>query len=514
MFICSDFLSCYNDIKYNMSIAQSVIAGRMDVDTFINPTMTFWQTAYERHTPFAMEPRPVEFVGQTGWGRTAKVTLPRNGDLVSKVYLVVDLPAIGFLPTGGWGTEQGLTSADPLNATGQTSGLRYVNDIGRAILDDVKLEIGSVTFDRLYPELENAFEAITDSESARSHELTGRVPYEENVQNRGAWDVTQNAASISPMFTEMTRQLRANADFLNTRARGVQRVYVPLTFWFTSEWGVAIPVIALYLTDVNISVKFKQFNQVVNDALSPVYNSGSAEPFKYADVAGTAYAGNKNYSGRDYYARTAIAPTAMGNVFLLAETIFLGDEERQWFVNRSLKYHITQNQSVGSVSIPADARTARVDLILNHPVSELIFFIRTGTALMDKNYFDFGPVLASTATALIGRKSHQESFETLSLSLNGNDRLKDIDAAYFRMIQNRNHHSTIPHRNIYTYSYALNPEDSGPSGSLNFSKLDNVRMTFTFAPGQIGVESEIMIYAKNMNISTVASGVQLLRFAS
>lgn len=400
-------------------ITQISAVGRQDTETFISPTLTFWKSEHERHTPFALEPKNIEFQGQVGFGRTSKAILPRNGDCVAKVHLVVDLGRLD----GGNGAA------------------RYVEDVGRAMLDEVKLEIGSVVYDRIYPELEHAYEEISTLAEKQLGKLTGK---------------TQSVAD------------------LNNWAQNTQRLYIPLCFYFCDSYGKAIPVVALHLTDVKISVKLK--------SLSALVQSTTAAPYTITAADGV-----------------------IGDMFLLAETVFLDDPERNWFAETQHKYLISQNQFLGATTVLAGVSEAKVDLILNHPVKELIILYRKASATAAFNYFDFsGEETGNNAG---------EAFNKMSLKLNGNERLEDQDAVYYRVIQNKTHHTRIPNKHVYTYSFALFPEDGNPSGSLNFSRIDNSRLTLSFSTA-LAENAEVFVYARNVNVSTIGSGVQLLRYAS
>ena len=64
------------------------------------------------------------------------------------------------------------------------------------------------------------------------------------------------------------------------------------------------------------------------------------------------------------------------------------------------------------------------------------------------------------------------------LILNGTDRFKERPGEYFRLIQNYDHHTRIPGNYIYTYSFAIRPEEHQPSGTCNFSRIDTAQLNF------------------------------------
>lgn len=62
--------------------------------------------------------------GTVDFGRKVSCTVSRNGDLIHKVYLQVDLPAI---------------------AVADTKYFRWVDEIGHALIEEVSIEIGGQT---------------------------------------------------------------------------------------------------------------------------------------------------------------------------------------------------------------------------------------------------------------------------------------------------------------------------------------------------------------------------------
>lgn len=85
---------------------------------------------YRRHTNFALESIEQTFNGTVDFGRKVSCTVSRNGDLIWKTYLQVDLPAV--------------TKA---SANEQPS---WVENIGHALIDYVNIEIGGQEIDRHY----------------------------------------------------------------------------------------------------------------------------------------------------------------------------------------------------------------------------------------------------------------------------------------------------------------------------------------------------------------------------
>ena len=81
--------------------------------------------------------------------------------------------------------------------------------------------------------------------------------------------------------------------------------------------------------------------------------------------------------------------------------------------------------------------------------------------------------LRYTGTQSTNSMGQNDSFKTAKLQLNGHDRFTVRNSDYFRLVQNYQHHTNVPNKHIYTYSFALSPEEHQPSGTCNFSRIDN-----------------------------------------
>ena len=65
-------------------------------------------------------------------------------------------------------------------------------------------------------------------------------------------------------------------------------------------------------------------------------------------------------------------------------------------------------------------------------------------------------------------------------------------------------------KRIGVYSFALKPEEHQPSGTCNFSRIDNAQLTGT----TIGQDTAINIYAVNYNVLRIMSGMGGLAYSN
>ena len=98
---------------------------------------------------------------------------------------------------------------------------------------------------------------------------------------------------------------------------------------------------------------------------------------------------------------------------------------------------------------------------------------------------------------------------TFKLILNGQDRFKEQKGKYFNQVQAFNHHTGSPYPGVYSYSFALKPEEHQPSGTCNFSRIDNATLSLT--TDATGVAK---VFAVNYNVLRIMSGMGGLAYSN
>jgi hypothetical protein len=98
---------------------------------------------------------------------------------------------------------------------------------------------------------------------------------------------------------------------------------------------------------------------------------------------------------------------------------------------------------------------------------------------------------------------------TAKLQLNGQDRFSEREGSYFDVVQPFQHHTRNPDAGINVYSFALRPEEHQPSGSCNFSRIDNAVLQLVLSSGTVAgtATAKVRVYAVNYNVLRVMSGI-------
>lgn len=99
---------------------------------------------------------------------------------------------------------------------------------------------------------------------------------------------------------------------------------------------------------------------------------------------------------------------------------------------------------------------------------------------------------------------------TAKLQLNGQDRFSEREGSYFDVVQPFQHHTRSPDTGINVYSFALRPEEHQPSGSCNFSRIDNAVLQLVLSSATVSGTNtaKVRVYAVNYNVLRVMSGIK------
>jgi len=127
----------------------------------------------------------------------------------------------------------------------------------------------------------------------------------------------------------------------------------------------------------------------------------------------------------------------------------------------------------------------------------------TGSYVSDAGTF----VLAETALDM--HCWGENPVVTAKLQLNGQDRFSEREGSYFDVVQPFQHHTRNPDTGINVYSFALRPEEHQPSGSCNFSRIDNATLQLVLSSATVAgtATAKVRVYAVNYNVLRVMSGM-------
>ena len=241
---------------------------------------------------------------------------------------------------------------------------------------------------------------------------------------------------------------------------------------------------------------------------------------------------------------------SLNSCSLWVDYIYLDTDERRRFAQVSHEYLIEQLQYTGEES--TSSTNYKVKLNFNHPTKELIWVAQpvlntAATVSGGPQWFNYSD--AVDTTSLIVPFTGSNVFETGSnqtdegtgsmpgvaaggaagvyipvnfavgknpvawakLQLNGHDRFAGREGRYFNLVQPYQHHENVPVVGINVYSFGLKPEEHQPSGTCNFSRIDNATLQLTLTSAAVGAglsSVSIRVYAVNYNVLRIMSGIK------
>ena len=428
-------------------LLQLVAQGAQDINLTGQPQISFFKANYKRHTNFATQWVPQTMNGDPKQGiESTKIQISRNGDLVQEMYLIAKLDVTDDT------TDSAAATVYP----------------AERLVSSINLSIGGQQVDKHYQRWWRLFSELNHGNAAKDNysKLTNLGP------------------SDSSLVAETTGAQ-------NTRKN---QVVLPLIFFFNRNPGLALPLMTLQYSMVELSIKWgAELDTFVNPALP-------------------------------------------GQIECWAKYIYLDDQERQIMVSSPQKYLIEQVQHNGVREVSTDVgKSHLVDLDFRHPVKELVWCHpgETGDGI-ESNLWN---MTATSVVASVGlnpttsaHTPHQSGGVVLtsnawsedtdgpcgeaSIQLNGQDVAINQGGSVYNQVQSYYCHTGCPVPGIYSYSFALKPEAYQPSGTCNFSRIDNGTLRFRLTNSSNDKQNFVSIFATNYNIMNISAGMASLSFSN
>jgi hypothetical protein len=531
-------------------LLQLVAYGAQDVFLTGTPEITFWKVSYRRHTNFAMESIEQTFSGQADFGRRVTCTISRNGDLCYRTYLQVTLPEINqtMVPTGGDGVYA-----------------RWLDYIGEQMISQVEVEIGGQRIDRQYGDWMHIWNQLTMSQEQKRgyFKMIGNTTQLTYITDPMFASVTGPCSSASG-----PSQVCAPRNALPETT-----LYIPLMFWFSRNPGLSLPLIALQYHEVKINLDIRPIGECLWAVKSLSSTSGiMSVPIAYQQslVAASLYVDyifldtderRKMAQNPHEYLIEQVQFTGDESVGSSSNKIKLNFnhpcKELIWVVQPDANVDYCSSldatgilfktlgaqpfnytdaidalpNAIHSFGGPAETSGSNSFITssglfqmpgaidnygtattsnewLNTSLSAETPFANQSGSINGSYVSDAGTfVLAETALDM--HCWGENPVVTAKLQLNGQDRFSEREGSYFDVVQPYQHHTRNPDCGINVYSFALRPEEHQPSGSCNFSRIDNAVLQLVLSSGTVAgtATAKVRVYAVNYNVLRVMSGM-------
>ena len=493
-----------------------------------NPSKTFFKTVYAKYSNFGIQKFKIDYSGlrnlQLNEESSYTFKIPRNAELLLDTYLVFDLPDI-------WSPI--IPPVDVMD-NWKPYEFRWIDDIGTNIIKNITLSIGGQIIQTYSGEyIKNMVDRdFSQCKKELFNKMTGMTPEltsPEMAYNR--FNAYPNAFYIPPE----PNQLYVGPE---PSIRG-RKIYVPLHFWFSYSTKMALPLVCLQYSEVQIDITLRPINDLftINDTsltiaerfslnkIRPNPNNEYHSLYRFLQpppdipLKSTSY-GNKNTSWA-------------ANIHLIASYCFLSEEETRVFAKNEQKYLI---KDIKQDLYPNITGTKRIKIYSSALVSSWLWYFRRNdisirnewsnySNWLYKNqipynviqapdtssynldgygaigpYYNLTPYNLSSSTPppayinipsnlfinpILNNSNIKQIMTKSSIIFDGKLRENEFDSGIYNYIEKYKMSDSSSDDGLYTYNYTLhtNPFDLQPSGAINLSRFKTIEMEFiTISP--------------------------------
>jgi hypothetical protein len=540
--------------------------GNQNVAINGNPEETKFYRVFKRYTHFSQENIAIPLEGPNELTMDNPIRLrakiPRHADLMTDLAFVFDLPAMYSKLFAGYTTDN---VPSPFT---RVPAFRWIHMIGALIIDNLAIFVGGSKIQE-FPGEWIAARATIDYPTEKYlkwRSMVGDVPELHSPE----WGIYGKSPNYPFTKGEYPNVLDPSGSLVYAPSLPPRQIRVPLPFWFTEDWGRALPLVALQLHEVEVQLTLRPLRELYR-IMDPYYQAEPVRPNRmiYPDPAAptqidptlpappydnltlqNAYAttfSDTVAALRYYYTNSGQpVPAQEGftmNAHLEANYVFLTEKEQIMFAGRELHHLVRQIQVIRYPSLVA--RT-RIDLDIHSLTTRLVFWGRRSDAIQSRNDYinlsnwknltqaPFDPVPGAPPIPNSGLEipyySARNTIASVRLLLDGNELYEERPAAFFEVqvpfmnttgtgLQGLNPGGLKPDDvmgPIYQFPFSLNASDHfQPSGSLNTSRLRNVQLEIN--PTQLDPNGyyvyDITVFAENLNTIKFMNGMASLNWA-
>lgn len=390
-------------------LLQLVAYGAQDTYLSGNPQITFFKSIYRRHTNFSMENIECIFTGHVGFGKKVVCPLPRNGDLVHRMYLKMTL--------------------SKLNGVDGIAIHNYSQFLAYRLVEYITLEIGGQEIDKHYREWMFLWNELT-------------VP---SGKKEGFYKMI---GAGGPGYSTVATGY-GNPNDVN--------LYLPIEFWFSRNPGLALPLIALQYHEVKVIVKFAENNDFIYTLQDSGYyqlqpNTAYTQPTFKASLL-------VDYIFLDTDERRRFAQNS--HEYLIEQVQYNGYDVIDTNTQKTYNIPLRFNHPVKELLWVMTSDSYPFEWIL---ISEDTDF----ASFLDEDVVD-----TVKTVKLILNGQDRFAVRDSSYFENVQSYQHHTNSPYYTTIQSDSSGTLYIRYNYGCYSFALHPEDHQPSGTLNFSRIDS-----------------------------------------
>lgn len=535
---------------------QLVAYGDENIVLSHEPQITFFKIIYRRYTNFSIETVRTDFLNQSqNFGKKYSVELSKLGDLIHKMWLLIDLPDIPISFNNFQNYDNKLK-------------FKWAKKVAYALIDYVEIDIGGQIIDKQWGEWMNVLNEL-------------------NWNNfNGSLD---QYIGNTPEFTTY--------EYVKNGIKS-KSLYIPLFFWFCNNSGLALPLLCLEYSIVRFYISLNNFQNCAIYSpdsfieLSNYYGQGIlGEPLIQYSSQGVAWGEfdsldvntyNDNYvptsynlyfrkisdnlfitTVDNYYTQynlnlllnlksklnyfiyglksnSIFVPIGSGtnntnsinivksynlyiptlslkSMYLLIDYIYVDREERSKFFNNKHDYIIEQVYYSNPIYVNNLNNKNYIEII--NPCKFIIFMAQVQyflnpnvNELFNYNIYFFDPNKTSYSNIF----KQKSIIKNVTININSTSVSNLIDMNYYNLFSPFSCYpkSKIP-SGFGLLTFSLYPDDLQPSGSLNMSSINKLDFNSIFYPIDIDYNLYVFkTYSVTYNYLRIADGIAATIFTN
>jgi hypothetical protein len=539
-------------------LMQLVAYGAQDVYLTANPQITFWKVTYRRYTNFAMESIEQTFNGAADFGRRVQCTLSRNGDLAYRTYLEVTLPEIKN------------------ESTTHNMYARWLDYPGEQLIDQVEVEIGGQRIDRQYGQWMHIWNQLTmtKEQEAGYNKMVGHTTALTYLTDPHYADIdTPCAADGKTQVCEPRKALPATTlyvplQFWFCRNPGLalplialqyHEVKINITFnkiekclWAGSKLLADVKTTAFTkhtlayqnsLLHASLFVDYIFLDTDERRRMAQNPHEYLIEQLQFTGEESVGSSSNKIKLNFNHPCKELVWVAQKDELIdecnMFEDTDDVNSDVKDMFGCQYFNYtdaiDVLPKLVAGygsvqkvSTSVPSTTPGGMGGDFGNGNEQATLFSgdldsnsAGAGVGQYDESV-DYLNRYTDAAQYVVSETSRSltcwgtNPVVSAKLQLNGQDRFSDREGSYFDTVQPYQHHTRHPDTGINVYSFALRPEEHQPSGTCNFSRIDNATLQLSLSYNMVKENhtAKVRVYAVNYNVLRIMSGMGGLAYSN
>jgi len=545
---------------------QLVAYGAQDVYLSGNPQITFWKVTYRRHTNYAMESIEQTFNGQADFGRRVQCTISRNGDLAYRTYLQVTLPEI---------CQENCCGQD-----GADTWARWLDYPGEQLISMVEVEIGGQRIDRQYGDWMHIWNQLTlTAEQERGYnKMIGHTTQLTYLIDPSFAEIERACGGNGPAAVCAPRKclpettLYVPLQFWFCRNPGLALPLIALQYhevrinlelrpsdeclWAVSELGNgsgqgtgnvgksvkqnAAYQKSLVATSLYVDYIFLDTDERRRMAQNP--HEYLIEQLQFTGDESVGSSSNKIKLNFNHPCKELVFVVQKDANVDYCASFNKGTDLNEAFGAQAFNYTDALDALPNSISAFASQESVETNGgfigangLFQDAGADMTSAAAPGAnaAVLDSwDYYasnvnggdgaNVGSTVSDAGAFVLAESAlnmhcwGQNPVVTCKLQLNGQDRFSEREGTYFDLVQPFQHHTRSPDTGINVYSFALRPEEHQPSGTCNFSRIDNATLQLVLSANTVGNDdtAKVRVYTVNYNVLRIMSGMGGLAYSN